>query len=500
MTGTDAWASLSEQLASRPPSRRPWARLFVPDLAVYLAMIAVFCALVFFNAPQMLFRDSTTGLDIRIGERILDVHGLPRTNPFTFAHTRWTVPEWGSDVVLGIADRVAGLSGVAWLSLVALGLATWLWVRFHWACGGNFFLTLTLFLPLLWMVHDSLRATPSLVGWIFLPAFLIYFENVQARFTARVFILLAAVAAVWANLDRSFLFLPPIAALYAASHLARPLIWTLDPKEEWRRAQWFAWIAVVTLAAGGLLNPYGLRFPAVSGAGSMPLFTLALACVGGVLALAQSKVAHFLIAFFLAGITLRWPRFAPLLTLLLLPIANGAITGALRKSRNFRPTLRKRLTDFLQRSDHVRLRDARFGGLLWTPFAALMLLGWLVLPMVAARIGFPRSEFPVDAAVEFAVLPGNLRVLAPPQYGDYLIYRFDGRLPVFVHSGMDGADHLLAMQHGWRAELDAVGFTHALLPQDAPLAQALEALGWTPIFEDEASILLRRARAIESKQ
>jgi hypothetical protein len=202
-------------------------------------------------------------------------------------------------------------------------------------------------------------------------------------------------------------------------------------------------------------------------------------------------VAHFLIAFFLAGVTLVWPVFAPLPALLLLPIANGAITGALRKSRSFRPVLRKSLTHFLQHSDHVRLRDVRFGGLVWTPFAALMLLGWLLLPMVAARIGFPRSEFPVDASVEFAVLPGDLRVLAPPQYGDYLIYRFDGRLPVFVHSGME-AGNWMALGQGWRKQFDAAGFTLALLPQASPLAQALEGMGWMPIFEDEASILLRR--------
>lgn len=493
MTDTDAWASLGEQLASRPPIRRPWARLFVPDLALCLAALAMFCSLVFFDAPQNLFRDSATGLEIQTGERILDTHSLPRADPFSFVHTgrRWIVTNWGADVILGTVDRLTGLGGVAWLALLGLGVATWLWVRLHWAAGGNFFFTLALFIPFLAMLRDHLRATSWLAGWIFLLAFLAYFEKVQPRFVLRSFAGFALAAALWANLDSSFLLLPIIAMLYAIGHVVRPLLWTLDTKEEWRRAKWFAWVAVVTLASGWLSNPYGMHFPGGSRSAPLPLFTLGLICAGGVLALAQTKVAHFLLAFLLAGFTLAWPVHAPFLVLLL-PLANGAITGALRKSRNLRPALRKRVTGFLQYSDHVRLRDARFAGLLWSAFGALLLMGWLALPVVAVRTGLPPSEFPVYASAEFAVLPENVRLLAPPQYGDYLIYRFKGRLPVFVHSGMDGFDDLTQMRRGWIGQIQTFGFTHALLPVDSPLAQALEGMGWTPLFEDDASILLRR--------
>lgn len=447
MIETDTWASLSEQLATLPPRRRRWARLLVPDLAVCLAVLAVFCALGFYNAPQTLFRDSQTALELR-------------------AHT-----------LFALMNRVAGLGGVAWFSLILLGVVTWLWVRLQWAVGGNFFLTLGLFAPFLAILPDHLRATSSLFGWAFLVALLTHFENVQARFTVRSIGGMAVVAVLWANLDRSFLFLPMICGIYALSHLIRPFIWPLDAEEERKRVKWFVLVALITLAAGWMSNPTGLRLPDPPALSSVPLFTLGLVGLGAVLALTQTKVAHFFLAACFMG-------YASLAVLLLLPMANGAIVSGLRKTRSLRSQIRKGLTELLQRSDHVRLMDARFSGLLWTVPAALLLLGWLLVPVVSSRTGFPRSEFPVDAAAEFAVLPETVRVLAPPPYADYLAYRFHGRVPVFTR----GAD----LRPGWREDIGRLQITHALLPLDSPLAQALGLLGWKPIIEDNVAVLLRR--------
>jgi hypothetical protein len=60
---------------------------------------------------------------------------------------------------------------------------------------------------------------------------------------------------------------------------------------------------------------------------------------------------------------------------------------------------------------------------------------------------------------------------------------FSGRVPVFVRS--------TELLPGWREDIDRYGVTLALLPADSPLAQALEALKWKPIIEDNASVLLR---------
>ena len=59
---------------------------------------------------------------------------------------------------------------------------------------------------------------------------------------------------------------------------------------------------------------------------------MALAALGGVLALTQKKLAHFLLAalFFWGG--LRSARVLPLVALVILPVANSAIATALRQT------------------------------------------------------------------------------------------------------------------------------------------------------------------------
>jgi hypothetical protein len=133
-----------------------------------------------------------------------------------------------------------------------------------------------------------------------------------------------------------------------------------------------------------------------------------------------------------------------------------------------------------------------------------MLLPWLYLqiPAVASHTGFSPVEFPVYGANEVAQLPRNIRLFAPANYGGYLIYRFRGELKVFV----DGRDdfygvafleryrQLMEVRPGWQQVLDAYGFTHALLPNDAVLLPALESAGWKALFRDDVSTLLAKSQ------
>ena len=63
--------------------------------------------------------------------------------------------------------------------------------------------------------------------------------------------------------------------------------------------------------------------------------------LGGVLALAQKNLAHFLLAALLVAAGLRSARALPLVALVLLPIANGAITKALADCSGLRPSIRR---------------------------------------------------------------------------------------------------------------------------------------------------------------
>lgn len=520
----DDFGNLSEELASRPSKRRNWARHLVPNLAVCLSWAAIFYSIFLFHASRQLFRDSDTGWHIRAGESILSTLTLPGTDPYSFSrHDQpWFDWEWGSDVIMGAVHRAAGLSGITFLFVCAIALVVWLWARLNWAAGGNFFITAILAAPMLSTTNLHWLARPHIFSWVLLLVALLYLESAQTGFRWRQALFLAGLGTLWANLHASFFLLPLIALLYAVGHLIRPLLWNLDPGQEFRRARWFSLAAAFSLA-GTVLNPYGIGLHAhvleylankelldrvgefqtfnfhVDGASQL-LFMLGIAALGGVLAVSQKKVGHFLLAALFLAIALRSARGLPVAALVLLPLANGSITEALRRARELRSSVRRGLRSALQYSDRLRLLDARYSGLIWSPLIAILVFGWLRIPMIAADTGFPLDQFPVYAAGELTLLPSNARLFAPDKYGGYLIYRFNGRFKVFFDGRSDfyGSGfmkqyiRLIEVRPGWREQLNAWGFTHALLPAEFALAPALEGLGWKELYRDEVAVLLQR--------
>ena len=519
-------SSLAGELATRPRRTRNWARWLVPDLALCLALVTLFYCVFLFNAPRKLFRDADAGWHIRTGETILSTRSLPALDPYSFtrAGQPWFAWEWGADVLMGVANTSAGLAGVVWLYVAAIAAVTWIWLRLNWAAGGNFFVACAFAAPMLSTVNLHWLARPHVFSWLLLLGFVLYFETPRIRFLPAHGVVLTAGGALWANLHASFFLLPLLALLYAAGHLIRPLVWNLDAEVERGRAQWYGWAALAAFA-GTLLNPYGLPLFAhvasylaeselldrvgefqsfnfhVDGAGQI-LLMLGLAAMGGVLALLQKNVTHFLMTVLFLAAALRSARGLPIAALVLLPLANGALTDALRRVRELRPPLRRALRDFLQYSDRLRLLDARCCGLMWAPVALLLILGWLNVPLVAAQTGFAAEDFPVYAAGELPLLTGDVRLLAPDKYGGYLIYRFAGKLKVFFDGRSDfyGAAfmkdyiRLMEVRPGWQEQLERFQFTHALLPVDAPLVPALEQSGWKKLYRDETAVLFERPR------
>ncbi len=451
---------------------------------------------------------------------------LPRTDPFSFTRPgqAWFAWEWGADVLMGLAHRAAGLPGVAWLYLLAIAAGVWLWFRLHWALGGNFWIACAMAAPMLSTTNLHWLARPHLLSWVLILLAVWYAETAGERFRPADAACILAGSALWANLHASFFFAPAMALMYAAAHWARPLIWELDRAAEWRRARWF--LSAAALAAlGSLANPYGWELHRhvyryltdselltrigefqsfnfhVEGAFQI-LLTVALAGLGAVLALGQKRLGRFLLSAALVAMALRSARALPLVALALLPLASASITEALGKvaTAGLRPALRKQLGAFLAYSERLRAIDARLNGAALAPALALLALAWMTTPAVAAKAGFPPDQFPVAAARELEKLPEDIRLLSPDKYGGYLIYRFAGKRKVFFDGRSDfyGAEfmkqyaRLVQLRPGWRRRLEELGFTHALLPNNYPLVEALEHLGWKRLYGDGVCTLLRR--------
>ena len=486
--------------------------------------MTLFYCLFLFEGYQKLFRDSDSGWHIRSGETILESGVLPRTDSYSFTRggASWFAWEWGSDVLMGAAHRMAGLSGVAMLYGIAIAAGVWLWFQLHWMAGGDFLLACALAAPMLSTANLHWLARPHVFSWIFL-LLAVMVANAPAlheRFRARDAIAIALVSALWANMHASFFFGPLIAAIYAVAHWLRPLIWNTGRASERRKARWFAWAGLAALL-GSLANPYGWRLHEhvlryltdsellarigefqsfnfhVEGALQI-LLALGIAGLGAVIALGQKRLGQFLLGVVVIAAALRSARGLPLVALLLLPLANGAITAALANSSHFTARLRGSIDGFLDYSARLRQIDSRCHGFIWAPALAVVFFGLLRTPAIAARTGFPRDQFPVAAAAQVERLPETARLFAPDKFGGYLIYRFSGKRKVFFDGRSDlyGSEFLksygrmVQVRPGWRAQWDAFHFTHALLPNDYSLVPALKQSGWKQLYRDDAATLL----------
>jgi hypothetical protein len=193
----------------------------------------------------------------------------------------------------------------------------------------------------------------------------------------------------------------------------------------------------------------------------------------------------------ITALALRSARALPLAALLLLPLANAAITGALRRAAV--------LDGFLAYSRRLRAIDARFSGLALAPVVLLACFALLRTPAILATTGFPPDQFPVEAYSQVAALPADARLFAPDKFGGYLIYRSRGARKVFFDGRSDlyGAEFLkqyalmVAVRPGWREYWESFHFSHALVPNDNSLIPALEQIGWKAVYQDQTVTLLR---------
>jgi hypothetical protein len=192
----------------------------------------------------------------------------------------------------------------------------------------------------------------------------------------------------------------------------------------------------------------------------------------------------------ITAMALRSARALPLAALLLLPLANAAITATLRRAAV--------LDGFLAYSGRLRALDAQFSGLALVPLVLLASFALLRTPAIQAKTGFPPDQFPVEAYSQIACLPADARLFAPDKFGGYLIYRSQGARKVFFDGRSDlyGAEFLkqyarmVQVRPGWRDYWDSFHFTHALVPNDYSLVPALEQRGWSAIYHDPTATLL----------
>jgi hypothetical protein len=460
--------------------RSPVAWLF-PDVALVAAAVTLFYCLFLFQGYQKLFRDSDAGWHIRNGEAIRVSGRLPHTDPYSFtkAGEPWFAWEWAADVASGAVHRASGLRGVAFFYSLAIATGVWMWFRLHWAMGGNFLIACAMSPLLLSTCNIHWLARPHVLGWLLLLAMVWWCERGGGAWGA------AAIAAVWANVHASFFLAPVVAGAYllqlrnrkTAAVFAATLLAPLLNPYTWRLyTHVFRYLTDSDLLSRiGEFQSFDFH---AAGSGQI-IATVILAIAGGTLALVLGRFHHFLLAMLFSVLALRSARGLPLAALVLLPIADAAITA-------FVPSKR-----FLSYGDRLRALDSGLNG--WALAPAIALAAFALLRFVPA--GFPPDQFPV---VAYAHLSPDGRLFAPDKFGGYLIYRSNGTRKVFFDGRSDfyGAEfleqygRLVQARPGWQEYWNQFHFSQALLPPDAPLIPALEGIGWHPVYQDKTAVLL----------
>ena len=444
---------------------------------------------------------------------MLNSHTLPYTDPYSFsrANAPWIDWEWGADVCMGLTHRVGGPAAVAVLFASIIAMTTWLWWQLTWTLGGDFLVGWLLAVPMLSTTNLHWLARPHIFSWSLALLALILIESGVESWIA-----VALLSVVWVNVHASFFLLPVMFLLYAAGEWISYFFFA-DARTP--RTRWLVGAAFVAIVSS-LLNPYGFHvhkhvFEYLSnselidrigefqsfnfhaaGAGQI-LAGLGAAALGGVLALTQGRVSHFLMAAVFLALGLRSARGLPLVALLILPLANRAVIQALHETQALKPALRKWLSGATQYSGNLRKLDQRQSGLALVPLIVVCLVFAARSGGAQKWAGFPPSEYPVEAVKH---LPPDARVLAPDMYGGYMIYRFNGERKVYFDGRSDfygiafmkNYIELVEVRPNWLDEFERQHFTHALLPVRYSLVPALLQKGWRRLYNDEVATVLAK--------
>lgn len=486
-------------------------RLPFPTAGTALAAVALAWSLFGIR----LFRiDGDVGRHIRVGREILRSGEIPRTD--LLSHTMFGEPfvpyEWLSEVCFAVADRIAGLTGVAVLSgLLFAGTTLVVYAAARRIGAGPLFASLATGLSmLLQAVH--LLPRPHLFTTLLAASFLVLLETYRSRDSFVALGALVPLMVLWVNLHGGFLVGFILLAVYAL--------------DAWRPGSDVAAHRIPMVVATGaclvvsLLNPagpgiwshtlsyFGMEFLVdqtneyrspdfhqLHGKVFLASILIGLSLLATGISRAGFRDFTLFLGWLAAG--LMSTRNIPLFGVLAVPWFALWAKNIVAQSRDGSAgAVARQIESVDERTARV---EAGISGLI--PAVGLA----LILVFLAARTGderyrFEPESFPVGAveALDRLALRGNVYNEMP--WGGYLLYTRPD-IPVFIDGQTDFygeglSRNYLRIRHlspGAFDLLDEYEVDWTLTPRTAPLAQGL-ALDprWRLAYEDSVARIYAR--------
>jgi hypothetical protein len=487
-----------------------WRRPSLPALAF---LTWIFIAAIGFGG-RFINGDGDTARHLRHGETILERGDVIRHDPFSFTKPGETYVsfEYGAQVLLALAHRLAGLGGVVALGATLAALAVALTLRFMLRRGvepAAAYLAATVGAVLL-ATHWIAR--PHLVTFVLLALLLELLDRPRAPAPW----VTLALFTLWANLHGGWVFGVALLGAFVlgrlvdawrsaapeAAALARATLWSLPAAALATVLTPYGTAAPLHLAAhlndsALLRTAHEFRPPTFTDAGSIVFLLVTIgASIGFAHArsLGSAPAAHVIamLGFTVGGFLAR--RNIPLVALSALPLAMIQLDPLLRR---------------LPEPPNLRRSFAEATGGSWVPGALAALAVWLAA-LVGHRGGprvlptaFDPQIFPVKAVATLRTTGSASRLFNEYTWGGYVLWAAPGQR-VFIDPGADFYGSALALdylrvwelQPGWQAVLQRFDVDAALVPAGSPLAAALEAQdGWSVRHADGTAVLLLRAPA-----
>ena len=475
------------------------------QLIALLTVVAI-CLAQVWGWPRWLFLQSDIFWLVESGRYIIDHHQLPGQEIYSYTRAggTWILYQWLFELIVALLYNLGGWLAVSLLGTLFLsGLCFVFIYRGLLRAGVNALVGLMVVSSaVLAMTPDVAAVRPQLLSF----GLLVLTQQIVDRAWGRpgrpalaVLWWLCPLILVWVNLHLSFTIELVVVAVYAACALGHRLLGPPALVPDWRA---YAGV-LLACATVSLINPYGpgiyqfllyswqdqnitpeLRPLAWQNSpllfGYLLLALPAIAGSGQILSLPQKLLAWI---FFLAGLS--GARFSIYFVFWSMPLVALVLTGLCR------PLLERRW--LVARSEAVRQV------VLGWPYSVLILAGAAATTLVQPTF-FPDS-IPLASAERLGKPGEKGNLFCGEHAGSYLIFRFRGRIPVFIDTRADVYGRAFyeqfrrAMLYGdaWQTLMDRFRVTRALVPNRYALARKLEQSGqWDLVYRDKTYTIFQR--------
>ena len=432
---------------------------------------------------------------LRAGNELLDTGRITMVDTWTFTAygTPWVNQQWGAQLLLAVAERVGGWTGLLVFRAFLAGVT---FACIYATCrlrGLSVRVSAILTLIAFSVVAIALGFRPQAMGMA-LFAILLYLVADRRTHPERLWAI-PVIVLVWANIHGSFFFGP----------LVLGLAWLDDLHDNAPRPHRTLLIAIVSGLAA-CITPYGpLVWVYAAGLSTNPQVTEGIAewvptnirSEPGLLFFGSVLAVVVVIARL--GRKVPWPTLAFLGVFFL--IGAYAARGVAWWPLAAAVTVAGLLGDPARRAAEVEKPTPRsFRRINLAMAAVIVLLGVYFLPFW--RPNDPRTNAPEDfltwappdltARLRELAVPGD-RVFNPQEWGSwfeyempYVLVGMDSRIEMYPEQVWEDYDDVIAGAEGWQERIETWGVTIAVMAErDVEMTNRLESIGWRTVYTDE---------------